>query len=143
MKAREERIAKTESLFRSVNERIAEATERFDNGDATDAEFLCECGDPACSERLEVPLDEYEQVRDATGYEPGAVAPFPLEQVEAVFLDRSLLGHPLVWIGAGSTRHMAALAPTELMRLSRAEPMDAVEGRPEGPVHETDQERRA
>jgi hypothetical protein len=64
MQAREERIAKTESLFRSVNERIAEASERFDNGDATDAEFLCECGDPACSERLEVPLDEYEQVRE-------------------------------------------------------------------------------
>src|SRR5207237_40360 len=69
MQAREERIAKTESLFRSVNERIAEASERFDNGAATDAEFLCECGDPACSERLEVPLDEYEQVReDATTF---------------------------------------------------------------------------
>jgi prolyl-tRNA editing enzyme YbaK/EbsC (Cys-tRNA(Pro) deacylase) len=68
-----------------------------------------------------------EQVRDATGYEPGAVAPFPLRQVETVFLDRSLLGHPLVWIGAGSERHMAALAPAELMRLSKAEPMDAVE----------------
>ena len=78
MKAREERIAKTESLFRSVNERIAEATERFDNGDATDAEFLCECGDPACSERLEVPLDEYEQVReDATTFvlDPAHVRP--------------------------------------------------------------------
>jgi len=68
-----------------------------------------------------------EQVREATGYEPGAVSPFPLRHVEAVFLDRSLLGHPLVWIGAGSTRHMAALTPTELMRLSRAEPIDAVE----------------
>jgi prolyl-tRNA editing enzyme YbaK/EbsC (Cys-tRNA(Pro) deacylase) len=68
-----------------------------------------------------------DQVREATGYEPGAVAPFPLTRVEAVFLDRSLLGHPLVWIGAGSARHMAALAPTELMRLSRAEPMDAVD----------------
>ena len=68
-----------------------------------------------------------EQVRTATGFDPGAVAPFPVKQVEAVFLDRSLLGHQLVWIGAGSTRHMAALAPTELMRLSRAEPMDAVE----------------
>jgi prolyl-tRNA editing enzyme YbaK/EbsC (Cys-tRNA(Pro) deacylase) len=68
-----------------------------------------------------------DQVRAATGYEPGAVAPFPLKDVKAVFLDRSLLGHPLVWIGAGSERHMAALAPTELMRLSKAEPMDAVE----------------
>jgi prolyl-tRNA editing enzyme YbaK/EbsC (Cys-tRNA(Pro) deacylase) len=68
-----------------------------------------------------------DQVRDATGYEPGAVAPFPLKQVQAVFLDRTLLGHPIVWIGAGSARHMAALAPSELMRLSRAEPIDAVD----------------
>src|SRR5262249_20491812 len=68
-----------------------------------------------------------DQVRDATGYEPGAVAPFPLRQIETVFVDRSLLGHPIVWIGAGSERHMAALAPTELMRLAHAEPMDAVE----------------
>ena len=82
-----------------------------------------------------------EQVRNATGYEPGAVAPFPVRQVEAVFLDRSLLGHPIVWIGAGTTRHMAALAPTVLMRLSRAEPMDAVESRPKGPVSEADQGR--
>jgi prolyl-tRNA editing enzyme YbaK/EbsC (Cys-tRNA(Pro) deacylase) len=68
-----------------------------------------------------------EQVRAATGYDPGAVAPFPLKAVEAVFLDRSLLPHPIVWIGAGSTRHMAALAPIELMRLSQAAPIDAVE----------------
>ena len=24
----------------------------------------CECGDPACAERLHVPLDEYEEVRE-------------------------------------------------------------------------------
>jgi hypothetical protein len=36
---------------------------------------------------------------------------------------------------------MAALAPTELMRLSKAAPMDAVEARPEGPVREADQGR--
>jgi hypothetical protein len=55
-----DRIAKTESLFRDVNERIAEASERFDSDEA---EFMCECADPACAERLEVPLAEYEQVR--------------------------------------------------------------------------------
>jgi len=71
-----------------------------------------------------------EQVRNATGFEPGAVAPFPLRQVDAVYLDRSLLQHPVVWIGAGSTRHMAALAPSELLRLSRAVQMDAVEAHP-------------
>jgi hypothetical protein len=61
-----DRIAKTESLFRDVNERIAEASGRFDAGEA---EFMCECSDPACSERLEVRLDEYEAVReDATKF---------------------------------------------------------------------------
>jgi hypothetical protein len=60
------RVAKTEALFRDVNERIAEASERFD---AEDAEFMCECADATCAERLEVPLDEYEEVReDATTF---------------------------------------------------------------------------
>lgn len=61
MSEREERIAKTEALFRDVNERIAETSERFD---ADAAEFMCECADPACSERLELPLSEYEEVRE-------------------------------------------------------------------------------
>ena len=66
MSDRKEQIAKTESLFRDVNERIAEASERFD---AEQAEFMCECANPGCAERLEVPLDEYEQVRsDATQF---------------------------------------------------------------------------
>jgi prolyl-tRNA editing enzyme YbaK/EbsC (Cys-tRNA(Pro) deacylase) len=67
------------------------------------------------------------QVRDATGFEPGAVAPFPLPRIETVFIDRSLLVQPIVWIGAGSSRHMAALAPTELVRLSRARTADLVD----------------
>jgi prolyl-tRNA editing enzyme YbaK/EbsC (Cys-tRNA(Pro) deacylase) len=68
-----------------------------------------------------------EEVQDATGFEPGAVAPFPLPRVEGVFIERTLLVHRVVWIGAGSGRHMAALSPAELVRLSRARPMDAVE----------------
>jgi hypothetical protein len=56
-----ERIAKTEALFRNVNEGIKEASDRFDS---KTAEFVCECGDPACTERIEVPLEEYEQVRE-------------------------------------------------------------------------------
>ena len=67
-----------------------------------------------------------EEVKDATGFEPGAVAPFPLPRVERVFIDRTLLSHRVVWIGAGSDRHMAALSPTELVRLSRARPVDVV-----------------
>jgi prolyl-tRNA editing enzyme YbaK/EbsC (Cys-tRNA(Pro) deacylase) len=66
-------------------------------------------------------------VLDATGFEPGAVAPFPLRRVDRVFVDRSLLSLDRVWIGAGSTRHMATLAPGDLVRLARAETLDAVE----------------
>ena len=55
-----DRVANTESLFRDVNERIAESAQRFD-GD--DAHFVCECADSTCTERVPAPLDKYEQVR--------------------------------------------------------------------------------
>jgi hypothetical protein len=41
-----------------------------------------------------------------------------------------LLSQPILWVGAGSERHMAALSPTELLRLSRGRPMDVVEQAP-------------
>jgi hypothetical protein len=55
-----ERIARTESLFREVNERIAESARRLD---ADDAEFVCECGDSTCTDRVSATLDEYERIR--------------------------------------------------------------------------------
>ncbi len=70
------------------------------------------------------------QVRAATSFAPGAVAPFPLPKVERVLLEQTLLSNELVWVGAGSPQHMAGLAPTELVRLTRAHPMDAVETSP-------------
>jgi prolyl-tRNA editing enzyme YbaK/EbsC (Cys-tRNA(Pro) deacylase) len=54
------------------------------------------------------------------------VAPFPLPKVDTVLMERSLLQHPLVWAGAGSSRHMVGIAPVELGRLARAKPMDVV-----------------
>jgi prolyl-tRNA editing enzyme YbaK/EbsC (Cys-tRNA(Pro) deacylase) len=69
------------------------------------------------------------EVADATGFPPGAVAPFPLPRVERLFMERTLLAHGVLWVGAGSDRHMAALAPGELLRLSRARAMDVVEPR--------------
>ena len=71
-----------------------------------------------------------EDVERATGFEPGAVAPFPLQNVEGVFVDHSLLAHEVVWIGAGSRRHMAAIAPADLLRLTRARAIDAVADNP-------------
>jgi hypothetical protein len=56
----EVRIGTTESIFRNVNERIAESAERFD---AESAEFVCECDDRSCTHRVAASLDEYERVR--------------------------------------------------------------------------------
>jgi Cys-tRNA(Pro) deacylase len=67
-----------------------------------------------------------QEVRDATGFEPGAVAPFPLPRALRILVDRQVLVHERVWIGAGSPNHLATLAPADLVRLARAEAMDAV-----------------
>jgi hypothetical protein len=60
MSENEERIAKTESVFREVNERIAETADRFHS---KGADFVCECADPNCTTRVQAPLREYERVR--------------------------------------------------------------------------------
>ena len=56
----QDRRALNEALFRDVNERIAESAERF-HADKT--EFVCECADPNCTERVPATLAEYESVR--------------------------------------------------------------------------------
>jgi prolyl-tRNA editing enzyme YbaK/EbsC (Cys-tRNA(Pro) deacylase) len=71
-----------------------------------------------------------EEVVAATGFEPGAVAPFPLPRVSRVLVEQLLLAGPVVWIGAGSDTHLAAVSPGELVRLSRGTPMDVVAERP-------------
>jgi hypothetical protein len=61
VKRTRERIAKTEALFRNVNEGIREASDRLETevGD-----FICECGDSTCTEHVRLPLEEYERVRE-------------------------------------------------------------------------------
>jgi hypothetical protein len=60
MREEEARIARTESAYRHVNERIAETAGVLD---ADAADFVCECADLGCQERVEAPLDDYEQAR--------------------------------------------------------------------------------
>jgi prolyl-tRNA editing enzyme YbaK/EbsC (Cys-tRNA(Pro) deacylase) len=67
-----------------------------------------------------------DEVRTITGFEPGAVAPFPLPNVERVLIDQALLSRRSVWIGAGSPRHLAVLPSPELVRLTKAIPADLV-----------------
>jgi len=65
-----------------------------------------------------------EEVRAATGFEPGGVAPFPLPGVSQVVMAGEFLMHDLVWVGAGSERHMAGLSPADLLRLTGADTAD-------------------
>jgi Cys-tRNA(Pro) deacylase len=64
------------------------------------------------------------QVEAATGYPPGGVAPFALRNVARVLIDQRLLRESVLWVGAGSERHMAGLPAAELLRVSRGEPAD-------------------
>jgi hypothetical protein len=61
--SREERLAKNEVLFRSVNERIEQQAIRF--GGLDHYEFVCECSSSDCVARVSLSLIEYEHVRAA------------------------------------------------------------------------------
>lgn len=72
------RIAENENKARSFNEMLG----RDDRGRGTDelAEFLCECGNPDCSQTVEMPIAEYQEVRRnpksfvvALGHEAGNI----------------------------------------------------------------------
>jgi hypothetical protein len=52
--------ARTEDLFRHVNDHIAAVAE---HSLVDEAHFVCECADPGCADKIEAPLDEYEEVR--------------------------------------------------------------------------------
>jgi hypothetical protein len=58
---REERLAKNETLFRTVNENIATVAGTL--GSDTPYEFVCECATETCFELIVLTLREYERVR--------------------------------------------------------------------------------
>lgn len=58
---RQQRLAQNESLFRGINETQAAGHARFGLEDAQ--EFVCECADVGCTDRLRMTLREYERVR--------------------------------------------------------------------------------
>jgi hypothetical protein len=60
--AQEERLARNEAFFREVNERIMDVASGLGGGE-TAYEFLCECSDPQCTQRLTLRPSEYEHIR--------------------------------------------------------------------------------
>jgi hypothetical protein len=74
--SREERVARNEALFREVNEQIKQVNE--DTPAGSEADFVCECGDPECTDPVSLTLVEYEEVRgEPTHFAvlPGHVVP--------------------------------------------------------------------
>jgi hypothetical protein len=59
---RVERMVRNEAFFREVNERVLDVNETF-GVPAESGDFVCECGDAACVERIRLTLDEYRDVR--------------------------------------------------------------------------------
>jgi hypothetical protein len=58
----ERALAENEARFRAVNERIEELSVANGGGESP-IEFVCECGDPDCTEPILLTLSEYEWLR--------------------------------------------------------------------------------
>lgn len=83
MGERERRLARNETLYREVNERVSELAEQFQAETESPADFICECGAADCTEPIPMILSEYEAIRgDPTRF---AVVPgHELPNIESV-----------------------------------------------------------
>jgi hypothetical protein len=62
MEDRGRRRGENEVMFRKVNERLRELGEDF-SVVTEEAEFVCECGNASCAQRVKLPLSTYEEIR--------------------------------------------------------------------------------
>jgi hypothetical protein len=58
----ERRAGKNQSLFREVNERVSEINKEHGLW-VTLSDWICECADETCTERIELTPEQYERVR--------------------------------------------------------------------------------
>ena len=82
LEARTVRAAENQSLFREVNERV----ERLNEGFAVFSEvseWVCECADTTCVERISMTMTEYEAIR-SDGNRFAVAVGHELPDVEAV-----------------------------------------------------------
>ena len=60
-----QRDAENQAVFRTVNENIADLSDTLFAGDGQiEWEFLCECGDAGCVERMVAPIRAYRDIRE-------------------------------------------------------------------------------
>src|SRR3954453_20662638 len=63
MPSLEVRLARNEVVFRAINQRIRELAGRFDQAGDEAIAFVCECADETCVERLQLTVEQYDDVR--------------------------------------------------------------------------------
>ena len=82
---RQVRLARNQSLFRTVNERVEKVADQFVV--SAPLGFICECAIPDCGKTIELTRDEYEEIRlDGTHFFVLPDHVFP--EVEIVVDDR-------------------------------------------------------
>jgi hypothetical protein len=57
------RVARNQALFRAVNEQIEASNQKFHMTLGDRADFVCECADDNCMERITVTIDQHEALR--------------------------------------------------------------------------------
>jgi len=62
VRERQQRAGQNQSLFREVNERVKDVNDSF-NVFASLSDWVCECANDDCFQRLELSTDEYERIR--------------------------------------------------------------------------------
>ncbi|MGI8421076.1 MAG: hypothetical protein ACR2MU_02260 [Gaiellaceae bacterium] len=90
-----DRIAKNERLFRELNERIREVSESL-LAEGEGVEFICECGNEGCLERITLTRAEFRTVRSERTHFfviPGHELP-ELEQIVARHAGFTVVGKP-------------------------------------------------
>jgi hypothetical protein len=88
---RAERLARNQSLFRSINERIVVLRSSTDQ---PRSHFLCECASAGCVEHITITRAQYQHVRS----NPVTFAVFPNPAHVFVDVERIVDRHPGHWV---------------------------------------------
>jgi hypothetical protein len=87
------RSGRNQSLFREVNERVSEINQANDLW-LTLTEWVCECADDMCTERIELTPEQYELVRG----DPTLFVVVPNEEHVVPEVERVVEKHERYWI---------------------------------------------
>jgi hypothetical protein len=72
--SRDERVARNEAMYRTVNREIEYTAQQLGDGADSELEVICECGRPECDAVLRITIADYDDVhrqRDRFAVAPG------------------------------------------------------------------------